>query len=278
MAIKGYFFNAVESGGTYDRIYNAEDVTSYLDKLVGNGVFPTPSTQLQVRAGSGMTVIVADGEGWIDGHKMINTADMTLQIDVSDVLLDRIDAVVFQCDYTLREMGIAVKKGTLSSTPEAPALQRDGSRYEMCLAHVLVEKQVTAITAIAITDTRGDSDLCGYVQGLIQQMDTTTLFQQWQAAFDAWFEAVQEQFQEGLLLRKLEGVYTTQTANESVFNVATYIPTYMYLYDVLEVFINGIHLDKNEYTLNAGVVTLGTPIEEAGAVVDFVVYQTYQDT
>ena len=56
MAIKGYFFNAVESGGTYDRVYNAEDVTSYLDLIVGSGVFPNPSTNLQVRASTGMNV------------------------------------------------------------------------------------------------------------------------------------------------------------------------------------------------------------------------------
>ena len=125
MAIQGYFFNAVEEGGVYDRLYNAEDVTSYLDLLVSNGVFPNPSTQLQVRASTGMNVIVGTGAGWIDGHKIINTADLPLSIQTSDVLLDRIDAVVFYADYTNRVMGIGVKTGTPASTPVAPTLQRD---------------------------------------------------------------------------------------------------------------------------------------------------------
>ena len=65
MAVNSYFFNAVLNDGVYDRIYNAEDVTSYLANIVGNGVFPNPSTQLQVRAGTGMQVIVGAGSGWI---------------------------------------------------------------------------------------------------------------------------------------------------------------------------------------------------------------------
>ena len=274
MAINSYFFNAVLADGVYDRIYNADDVTSYLDSLVGNGVFPTPSTQLQVSAGTGMQVIVGSGQGWINGHKMVNTAAITLSITPSDVLLNRIDAVIFYVDYTQRTMGIAVKTGKEASTPSAPTLQRDASRYEMCLAQVYVAKQITAIHDTHITDTRGNSSLCGYVQGLIQQLDSTTLFAQWQAQFNEWFSAVQNQFQAGKQFKKLEGIYTTQTENESSFNVLQYVPQYSFVYDILEVYVNGIHLNGNEYTISNNTVTLETPIEEAGAVVTFVVYQS----
>lgn len=274
MAINSYFFNAVLSGGVYDRLYNAEDVTSYLDLLVGNGVFPNPSTQLQVRASSGMDVIVGAGSGWINGHKMISTADYTLTVEDSDVLLNRIDAVIFYVDFTTRSMGIEIKTGTVASTPSAPALEQDDDRYELCLAQISVPKQVTAITADMITDTRGNSELCGFVQGLIQQVDTTTLFQQWQAAFDAWFAAVQSQFKSGLAVRKFDGVYVTQNQNESSFNVKTIIPRFDFAYDILEVYINGMHLNSDEYTLSNNTVTLETPISEAGATVTFVIYQT----
>lgn len=274
MAINSYFFNAVLSGGVYDRVYNAEDFTSYLDLLVGNGVFPNPSTQLQVRASSGMNVIVGAGSGWINGHKMINTADLTISLTASDVVLNRIDAVVFYVDQTTRQMGIAVKTGTLAANPVAPALTQTSSRFELCLAQISVPKQTTEITAAMITDTRGDSSLCGYVQGLIQQVDSATLFTQWQAAFDAWFNDVKDQFSTALNFRKLEGIYTTQTAGESSFNVLTYVPTYSYIYDILEIFVNGMHLNNNEYTISNSTVTLETPIEEAGATVTFVVYKS----
>lgn len=274
MAINSYFFNAVEEGGVYDRVYNAEDMTSYLDLLVGNGVFPTPSTQLQVRASTGMDIIVNAGSGWINGHKLVNTADLTLTVDNSDVLLNRIDAVIFYVDHTAREMGIEIKTGTLASTPSAPALTRTNTRYEMCLAQISVPKQVSAITTAMITDTRGNSNLCGYVQGLIQQVSTTTLFEQWQAQFEEWMDGVQNQFVAGKQFKKLEGIYTTSTANEASFNVLTYVPTYSFAYDILEVYVNGIHLTGNEYTMSNNVVTLETPISTAGAVVDFVVYKS----
>ena len=274
MAIEGYFFNAIENEGTYDRVYNAEDFTSYLNQIVGNGVFPNPSTQLQVRASSGMNVIVGAGSGWINGHKIVNTADLTLTVTASDVLLNRIDRVIFYVDMDAREMGIEVKAGTLAATPVAPALVRNNSRYEMCLAQITVNKQITAITAAMITDTRGNSNLCGYVQGLIQQVDTSTLWTQQQEQFDDWFDGVQSQFEAGKLFKKLEGIYTTTQANEASFNVLDYVPSYAFAYDILEIFINGFHLNSNEFTLSNNTVTLETPIEEAGAVIDFVVYKS----
>lgn len=275
MAIHSYFFNAIydSDSGTYDRTYNAEDMTSYLDLLVGNGVFPNPSTQLQVRASSGMNVVVGAGSGWINGHKLVNTADMILALDSSDVLLNRIDIVIFYVDFNSRSMGIEVKKGSLAENPKPPVLQRDASRYEMCLAEVRINKQITDVTTSMIYDSRGDSEVCGYVQGLIQQVGTTTLFEQFQAAFDEWFEAAKSQFQAGKSFRKLEGVYVTQEANEATFNVQTYVPHYSFVYDILEVYISGIHLNGNEYTISNNYITLEKPIEDPNTVITFVVYQ-----
>lgn len=274
MAIKSYFFNAIQSGGVYDRIYNAQDFTDYLNLLVGNGVFPNPTTQLQVRASSGMNVIVGAGSGWINGHKMVNTTDMTLTVTASDVVLNRRDAVIFYVDYQTRTMGITIKTGTVAEVPVAPTMQRDNDRWELCLAQINVNKQITAITAAMITDTRYDSELCGFVQGLIQQASTTTLFNQWQAQFDEWFEAAKEQFVAGKQFKKLEGVHVTTTENEAVFDVRDFVPSYAFAYDILEIYINGLHLTANDYTLTNNVVTLEMPIEEAGAVVDFVVYKS----
>lgn len=277
MAIQSYFFNAVESSGSYDRVYNAEDVCSYLDKIVGNGVFPDPSTSLQVRASSGMQVIVGAGQGWIQGHKMINTADLTLTLPAANAQYDRYDHIIFAMDAqtSQRAMRIYVKSGIPSASPSiTPQLTRTSTLYELCLASIRVPAGYTSITSAMITDRRMDSTVCGMVQGLIQQIDTTTLWQQQQALFDEWFAGVRDQFEAGKIFKKLEGIYTTQTANEASFNVLTYVPNYSFAYDILEVYINGIHLTGNEYTISNSTVTLETPIEEAGAVVDFVVYKS----
>ena len=184
MSVQGYFFNAVKNGNIYDRTYNAEDFTKYLDKVISNGVFMIPSTSLQVVANNGMSVAVKSGQGWIDGHKIINTADYILEVDNADVVLNRIDRVVFYADYQSREMGIKIIKGANAVTPVAPALTRDTNTYEMCLAEITILKQTTSITQSVITDTRANNNICGWGTGLVREVDTSTLFTQWQTAYE----------------------------------------------------------------------------------------------
>ena len=250
MAINGYFFNAVQSGGVYDRVYNAEDVTSYLNKIVGNGVFPNPSSQLQVRAGTGMQVIVNAGEGWINGHKMINTADMQLSVDSPDALLNRIDRVIFYADASTRSMGIAIKKGTNATNPTAPALVRNTTRYEMSLATIRVNKQITSIVQSMITDTRADSNVCGWVAGLIQQVDTSQLFVQWQTAYSDYYDLIHQQLddfmasltQELRVNTYVKGFVKHSIAGGTSSNIVPLSAT-DYTYedtDIIVVYINGL--------------------------------------
>ena len=271
MAIKSYFYNAILDGGEYDRVYNAEDVTSYLDKIVGSGVFPVPSNQLQVRASSGMQIIVNEGQGWIQGHKMINDADLTLSVDASDVLLNRIDRVIFYTDSIGRTMGIEITKGTPAVNPVAPALVRTSSRYEMSLATISIRKGITAITGSMISDTRPDSTVCGWVQGLIQQTDTSTLFTQWETAyaefmaqmvewqsaakdaFDDWYATLTDELQVGAYMKPFSKVVNGGN------NVSNIIPLDMegYTYnisDIIHANLNGLTLVEGyDYTLDTSV-------------------------
>jgi hypothetical protein len=285
MAIKGYFFNAVLQDGVYDRTYDAEDVTSYLDLLVSDGVFPNPSTNLQVMAGTGMQVSVQPGQGWIQGHKMINTAALPLSIAAANALLARIDRVVFYVDYAAREMGIAVKTGTAAANPTPPALVRTATRYEMCLATVTVGKAVTSITQASIQDTRGDSNVCGFVQGLVQQADTSTLFNQWnaagaeqiannQAVWDDWFNEVKAELAGSLTLQRFNVVIVTLDPL-TTFDVQDYIPEYGYATDFLDIYVNGLKLTEFEYTRSGSSVTLLTPITHASTTVELVVWKQY---
>lgn len=279
MSIKSYFFNAVKTGNTYDRMYNAADMTNYLQQIVGNGVFPTPSTQLQVRAGTGMQVIVNDGEGWINGHKLVNNADMTLPISQSDVLLDRIDSVIFYLDETVREMGISILQGTPAASPVAPSLTRTSTRYEMCLAQVSVGKQVTEITNAMITDTRADSTICGWVAGLIQQLDTTTLFQQWEAVyqnyyntmsaqFDAWFSTLTEQLQVNTYLQNYDKRVNLQAGQSRIIPLDMNAYTYEES-DIFFVYINGLYAAENvDYYLDTTTTPVQMHVNVAGGQED----------
>lgn len=274
MAIKGLFFDAVKEGDVYDRTYDSADFSSWLDKIVGDGVFPNPSTSFQVSADSGMNLIIGAGQGWIRGHKMISTADYPIQIDAASALLDRYDRVVFYCDWTLREMGFAVLTGTPAATPTVPPLTRDGSRYEMSLATISVPKQTTTITNALITDTRADSDECGWVAGVIQQVDTTTLFQQWQTAYGDYFRQIVSEVNDFVQTltqelkvntyvieykKSVSGNYPNQN-----LDIALDMTGYTYeLGDIIFVFINGLKADstQGDYSLivSGGNATVRIP-------------------
>ena len=269
--INSYFFNALPNAdGSWDREYNAENFSDYLNLIVGSGVFPNPSTNLQVMASSGFNLVVKAGSAWINGKKMENTTDYSITLDGSDVLLNRIDRVIFYLDMQAREMGIDILKGTPATNPVAPDLTRTATRQEYCLGTVAVNRQVSAISQADITDTRADSDVCGWVAGLIQQVDTSTLFNQWQAAYSAYYADVQQQlndfvstltdtlrvntyltsFRKDTVLNE-DSSYTV-ASGKYLYNVLCDMQYYTYeLTDVINVYINGLLAIKDtDYTLN----------------------------
>lgn len=164
MAIQSYFFDAKEINGDYDRKYTADDFCNYLDQIVSNGVFPTPADALKVTGTGGVVLNIAAGQGWIDGHKMVNDDVAKVIIDQPDPILDRIDRVVFYLDKIERKMGITVLKGKPAENPTPPLR----SANSLVLADVRVRRGAGGVDNIDITDTRGDDKLCGYVTGLLK--------------------------------------------------------------------------------------------------------------
>jgi hypothetical protein len=180
---KSSFFNAIMENGVPDRTYLAEDFASYFASFIGNGVFPLPSTCLQVIANGDMTVAVKAGSAWINGYYYINTDDLTFTLTIADGVLKRIDRLVVRCDFAEREISIVVKQGEYSNNPVAKELQRDADAYELGIADIFVSNGAISITQSAITDLRLSNTYCGYVTGIIKQVETTTIFNQ----FSTWY-------------------------------------------------------------------------------------------
>lgn len=267
MAIKSYFFDAIYDGDTYDREYTSGDFASYLDKIVGNGVFSNPSTNLQVMASSGMDIVVKAGQAFIDGHKLVLDADMSFTLDNSDVLLDRIDRIVVYLDMVNRTMGIRVKKGTPDSPAQAPELTRTTTVKEYCLANVRIIAQATAISQTNITDTRADTQICGFVSTLIEQVDTATLYAQYQTAYQQFYESTQNQLEE-FMQTLTEELGVTTYIKQFRKNISAQNPSSItldmtnYTYsssDVIQVYINGLlGVVGEDYSINVsgGVATV----------------------
>ena len=176
---KSSFFNSVSG----DRKYKAEDWASYFASFIGNGVFPLPSTGLQVVAGNGMQVTVKAGKAWINGYFYNNTSDLSLTLATADGVLNRIDRVVVRWDLTNRLISVKVKSSSPSASPTAPNIERDADIYELALADIYIGAGVTSITGSKITDT----SVCGVVAAVVDQIDTEAF----NAQLEAWFTEYQ---------------------------------------------------------------------------------------
>ena len=165
MAEKSRFFNSVDG----DRAYSASDWAEYFASFIGNGVFGSPSTNLQVTPGSGMNVSVSAGLAWINGYFYVNNAGITLPLSTADGSLPRIDRIVICWSLADRAITAAVKTGTAASSPSAPALSRGSSIYELAIADVYVAAGATSISSSNITDRRGDATLCGTVSSIVSE-------------------------------------------------------------------------------------------------------------
>lgn len=172
------FFDANLVGEEYDRVYLAGSFAAYFASFIGNGVFRKNADGLQVvsMATPSMQVAVRKGQGWINGYWYENTDELYLPIDVADGVLHRIDAIVLRWGSSERTMWLAVNKGKPAiSNPQPPALTRNADYYELQLALVSIPAGSINVTQSRISDTRLNKNVCGWVTGLVDQIDITTL-------------------------------------------------------------------------------------------------------
>lgn len=186
------FFNAIiDQNGIPDRPYLAEDFARYFSTFIGNGVFPNPATNLQVVAvDDNMQIRIKAGFAWINGYMYENTDDYIFKLYPADGVLNRIDRVVLRLDFLERKIKAVVKKGEYGSSPKTPNLQRDSDAYEIAIADVLVRNGLITVTQANVTDLRLNKELCGIVHGVVDQVDPTAIFNQ----FQTWYSETKEAY------------------------------------------------------------------------------------
>lgn len=183
------FFDAHKVGDYWDRTYLAEDFAKFFAPLIGNGIFAGKSNELQVfqDVPASMSVVLSSGQSWIEGYGYVNDSDLKIPIDPADGVLGRIDRIVNQWSSVDRRIRTVWKKGTPAVNPVAPPLQWDADYKELNICILDVSAGLSSITQDKIRDTRADSSVCGWVTGLIDQVDTSTLFAQWESAYEKEF-------------------------------------------------------------------------------------------
>lgn len=258
MSITYGFFNAVNE----DRTYNADQMSEYFDGLVSDGVYEDIGSALQVLAvADTMSVTVGSGRGLIHCKWLKNDAAATLDITQAHATLNRYSAVVLRLDIVNRLMELDTIDGTPASVPTKPALANDETAVELALAYVYVPAQATTISQSNIEDARGTS-ACPWVTGIIEQVDTSQLFLQYQTAFQEYYLAMTQQFSEWFqtLTDELNvNTFVKKYYKREVLTSgsSTTIPLDMvgYTYDatdVINVYINGLMAAKDvDWTLDA---------------------------
>jgi hypothetical protein len=259
MAIRSGFFNS--DGG--DRLYNAEDISNFFEGLVSDGVYEDVDGAYLVRAGYGMTVTVQPGRAIVGGRWIRSDAVETLSISAASPVLHRYTAIILRLNLEARTIVLTTKDGEQGSAPNKPIMTRNSTVWEMCLAYVYVPKGSTQIYQSNITDSRPDSNVCGWVTGLINQVNTADLFLQWQSkyqefyeSFQSWFETLTSELQVNTQIEEFRKV-ATGTAQE-LASIELDMTGYTYEdSDIISVYINGLMaIPDEDYTITDGTVTL----------------------
>lgn len=225
---KSSFFNAKIEDGQPDRVYLAEDFAEYFNSFISNGVFVNPSTSLQVMANDNMTITVETGKAWINGYFYQNTKPYILDIDPADGKLDRIDLIYLALDLEKREVRLGLTKGVPSPQAEKPSLIRRKDLYQLGIAYIYLDRGATKITQANISDLRLNNEYCGPVHGVVDQVDTTTIFNQYAKWFEETtneantdIEKIKAQFEKDISVYKneyIEWLEQFTTSSEEEFN------------------------------------------------------------
>lgn len=181
----------------YDRHFGADEWAEIYETFFSYGVFLNDnihdSTGFVVTASDGMTINVQPGYGHIRGRfcREPNVRKLQLQAAGSK---DRIDTVVLRWDTNIeaRKIDLYVVNGAESDSPTRPNLTRSESVYELGICDIYIPKNTTTISNSRITDTRLDNARCGVVTPF-DEINTTTFYNQIQAAIDEHIAELQEQ-------------------------------------------------------------------------------------
>lgn len=199
MAFTCGFFDSLSG----DRKYNAKQISEIFDGVIRDGVYASIGTRFLVEPGTGMQITINTGRAWFNHTWTLNDAKFPLTIELADLILDRIDAVVLEVNPSLeiRNNQFKVVKGTPSSNPQKPKMTNTEFIHQYALAYVRVKKNVTSITTSDIEINVGKTD-CPFVTSILEAADISSLYSQWESQFRDWENEQKTGFEEWLVAKK----------------------------------------------------------------------------
>ena len=110
MALQYGFFDSVENNGSYDREYGAEFFTALLKAAFKNSIMPG---SFVASAGSGLTVNLTAGKGFVDGVFFYDDSAST--VTCTSASGTRTDLIVAKLNAAARAVTLEVKAGTTTA-------------------------------------------------------------------------------------------------------------------------------------------------------------------
>lgn len=187
MAVTSGFFNSLNG----DRKYDSLQVSEMFDGLITDGVVQTIGDHFIVSAnGVANQVHVGTGRAWFNHHWIKNDNILVVDLDSSDLMYPRYDAVVIEVNEELdvRQCSIKSLKGTASANPAQPTLANSDNIHQYPLCYILRKINNDEIITADITQMVG-KDACPYVVGVQESVSVEYLFEQWSDEWNQWFGA-----------------------------------------------------------------------------------------
>lgn len=186
MSVTCGFYNSLNG----DRKYNAMQMSSIFDGLIIDGVFASIGTAFAVKAAGGLTLNIGIGKAWFNHSWTLNDAILPIEAPESEVLLDRIDAVILEVNgmESVRDNTIKIVKGNPSSAPSRPTMENEGNVHQYPLAYIYRKFGSTVITQADITPMVGTAST-PFVTGILQTISLDELLGKWQDQLNQFVDA-----------------------------------------------------------------------------------------
>lgn len=235
-----------------------------------SGVFGADGNLATSVVPDSMSVEVSDGVGWLSNDKgdgivfwndseQANGSKLTLNHDVADGVLDRIDRIVVTWETTnyVALPTISILKGIASSNPKPPELTNNNIQRQISLRQQRIPAGAISISSAFGTDERLNPDVCGIVTENIKA-DTSVINKQ----FEELLELVKKnlkQITNNQILDKSITVAKLAEETTNYINSFNRIDNSDFLHFVAQAGIGGKHGNQDyagdRWILDSGTVT-----------------------
>lgn len=179
-----------------DRKYNSLQMSSIFDGIIRDGVYASIGNRFAVYANGGKSIRVGTGRAWFNHTWILNDEDLYLELNDSDLALDRIDAIAISVNRAAeaRKAEIVVVSGTAASSPQPPVFDSTTNQDEKSavsqhpIAYIRRPAGSQVVNQGDITYVVGYNST-PYVTSPLTSISIEPYIQQWNQQWGDWFKS-----------------------------------------------------------------------------------------